>query len=355
MISTSLKLISIALLPLFLFGCSSNPVGDGGVFRSDDQGETWAQKVFVGKTSKGEVRIDQLAVKRFVEHPTREDTLYLLAGDGVYVTTNDGEQWDKLPLNANAVALAIDPSLPDTMYLSTGTQIVKTVNAGTSWEVVYQDSQGRQVTHVLVDPQNSNRILAFLTTPTVLISRNAGTEWSQLSELPVKSYAREVVRSPVNPNMLYSITEANQFLRSGNGGELWEDLTEPMRASMRGLGLLKNLQVTVSGRIYLGSNRTLLTSSDEGSQWSVIPTLLSEESTLTVYIVDPQNPEIIYFADGRTVHRTTNAGKTWETLETYPSSRMITSLSLKRGTLGQVIFAGAASVPEKKNPYFPFL
>lgn len=354
--ATGVKLASIIVLPLFLFGCGAKTSPDGGVLRSDDSGETWAQKA-VGDVTNGitPARIDSVVVKRLVSHPTDESTIYALATDGVYRTRNDGEAWEKITPAVNAISFVIDPFDVTKHYLSIGNQIIKTSNEGTDWEIVYQDSEGRQISKLLIDPISSNTLIAFLTTKRVLVTHNQGESWSTLSELPTDSYVRDAELLGGSLDEMIAITNNQHILRTRDRGVSWEDLTESAQKEIEKLSDLADLQVTSDGTVWMGSNHTLLRSADQGSTWSVVPTLLSSSQTVGVYAVDPENPEAIYLVNGQTIHRTTNAGSTWVTLEHFGSSRPISSLLIRRNSGSEILFAGTSTPPEKKNPYFPFL
>lgn len=354
--ATGVKLASIIVLPLFLFGCGTKTAPDGGVLRSDDSGETWAQKV-VGDVSNAitPARIDTVVVKSFINHPMDESTIYALATDGVYRTRNDAEIWEKITPGVNAISLVIDPFDVTTHYLSIGNQIIKTSNEGTDWEIVYQDSEGRQISKLLIDPISSNTLIAFLTTKRILVTHNQGESWSTLAELPTDSYVRDAELLGGSLDEIIAITNNQHILRTKDRGSSWEDLTASVQKKIEKLSDLADLQVSSDGTVWMGSNQTLLHSSDQGSTWSVFPTLLSSNQTVGVYAVDLANPDVLYLVNGQTIHRTTNAGSTWVTLEHFGSSRPISSLLIRRNSGSEILFAGTSAPPEKKNPYFPFL
>lgn len=354
--TTGVKLASIVVLPLFLFGCGAQAAPDGGVFRSDDSGETWEQKV-AGDIKNGvtPARIDSIVVKSFANHPSDESTVYALATDGVYRTQNDAETWEKITPAVNAISFVTDPFDTTTHYLSIGNQIIKTTDEGATWEIVYQDSEGRQVSKLLIDPISSNTLIAFLTTKQVLVTHNQGESWSTLGELPTDSFVRDAEMTGDTANQIIAITDNQHILRTQDGGSKWEDLTKSAQEQVEGLSDLADLQVSSDGTVWMGSSRTLLRSGDQGSTWSVVPTLLSSAQTVRIYAVDRENSDVLYLVNGQTILRTTNAGSTWVTLEHFPSARPISSLLIRRNSGSEILFAGTASPPEKKNPYFPFL
>lgn len=351
---TAAKLFGIALLPLFLVGCGNAGIADGGVFRSLDVGETWEQKVYVGESADGTVRIDNTVIKRFTQHPTEESVIFALTHNGVYRSNNDGEQWEPLNVSGNAISLVVDYFSENIMYLSTGSQILKSTDNGTEWEVVYQDSQGRQVAHLMMDPVSPTKVIAFLSTSSVLITRDGGEEWSPLSTIPVGNYVRDAERSPTNANLLFAATDDSRVLKSVNGGEEWTDITETLK-EQTGASRFMNLQITNNGHIWLGSDRNILKSTDEGNNWTAVSTLLSFDEAISVYEIDPDNAQRIYFINGQTVHRSDNGASTWRTIETFPSVRPITDLLIRKNSNGEILFAGTSEAPDQPNAFFPFL
>lgn len=79
----------------------------GGVWRSDDGGESWAAR---------DAGLPSLAVHALATHPLEPETLFAATDTGVYRTVDGGGSWAWLPFDAGAgytrALLALPPGLP---------------------------------------------------------------------------------------------------------------------------------------------------------------------------------------------------------------------------------------------------
>lgn len=181
----------------------AHAMGDG-IYKSLDYGETWT-KMGLEKTGR---------IGRIVVNPRNPDIVYACAlghafgpqeERGVYMTTNGGEQWEKV-LHVNedtgCIDMDIDPNNPNTVYASFWQIQIDTWNlqSGGAHSGVYR-------------------------------SKDGGKNWEKLSgvgrglpgseENPVGKVAVRV--APSNSNKVYVLTEESSpgFYSSNDGGDSW--------------------------------------------------------------------------------------------------------------------------------------
>ena len=164
-----------------------------GVLKSGDAGDTWtllATETFEGK------RFSRIAAT-----PGTPDRLFAATGDGLYRSTNGGNDWKKmsgggLPADT-ATDVVIDPDAPATVYAAFyGRGIWKTTNAGA-----------------------------------------AAPAWARLtSGLPSAGVGRIALgMSPSSPQVIYALMSAsnhprytiNRFFRTADGGATWKPVVLP--------------------------------------------------------------------------------------------------------------------------------
>ncbi|GAB4135844.1 MAG: hypothetical protein Fur0041_10140 [Bacteroidia bacterium] len=174
-------------------------------------------------------------------HPTNPNTYFIgVAQGGVWKTTNNGQSWtpltDQLPI-LRISDIAIDPNDPDnTMYISVcdfeyigfglllngrkrnthyGLGVYKTTNGGVSWQatgLTFQltDEDGSLIRKILIDPNNSNNLLACGVSG-MYRSTNAGLTWNIVNN----NLFWDMTPSSNNPNIIYA---ASGWVANANAG-----------------------------------------------------------------------------------------------------------------------------------------
>jgi len=145
--------------------------GAGGVFRSDDYGETWES---MDVPWQGSNSIDDI-----VFHPRCPDTVYV-QHYGIYRTFDGGESWE-LKLSGRATrSIAVDPETGK-LYCVTSADVLvsedcfetsESIKSGINNETGFWD--------VAVDPWQSDHVLIAADNDTLYESWDAGETWSPL-------------------------------------------------------------------------------------------------------------------------------------------------------------------------------
>ncbi len=190
---------------------NSVSVGDG-VYKSTDGGDNW--------TNLGLKESERIA--KIIVDPTDSNTVYVCATGklwsdseerGVYKTTNGGKSWKKVLKGANLSTgcsmLTIDEKNPNTLY------------AGL-WDFRRKGWTFRSGGEAANSPSASS----------LFKSTDGGATWKELDEnsaqgLPAKPWGRIAVTSaPSKPEVIYAFIEAeppkNGLFRSDDGGKTWK-------------------------------------------------------------------------------------------------------------------------------------
>jgi photosystem II stability/assembly factor-like uncharacterized protein len=184
--------------------------------------------------------------------PGQENQYYVaFASGGVWKTTNNGQSFtplsDSLP-NMICGDLAIDPQKPDVLWLGSGEAngsrssysglgIFKSDDGGKSFQAKGLAGADR-IARVLVDPQNSERIIVAVQGPLyssggmrgVYLSENGGQTWNQSLKTPNDTTgAIELVFHPTNPQIVYAalwdkFRSAWNFRESGIGSGIYKSV-----------------------------------------------------------------------------------------------------------------------------------
>lgn len=240
----------------------------GGVWKSTNGGTTF-KPVFDKESvqSIGAVTIDPKNPKTVWvgtgETWTRNS---VSIGDGVYKSTDGGDNWTNLGLKESEriAKILVDPSDTNTVYVcATGKLwsdsdergVYKTTDGGKSWMKVLKGANlSTGCSMMSMDKSNPKTIFAGMwdfrrqgwtfrsggdgetaaSGSGLFKSTDGGATWTELDEksaqgLPAKPWGRIAVAvAPSNPNVVYALVEAvmpkNGLYRSNDGGQTWTAL-----------------------------------------------------------------------------------------------------------------------------------
>jgi len=341
----------LVVLPLVGAGCISirtSKTVDGGVFRSDDSGENWVQKVFIRQEKKKVISINNANIGTMVFHPDDKNIIYLgTLEDGLYRSKDRGEQWESFGLTSGSFAtISIDPKTPTIVYTATGSSILKTSDDGQTWETIYLEPRNQKITSVNVDLYDPSRVFASTFAGEIIQSTDYGETWTTLSSIQLE--INRLYLNPIDTRIIYAVTNGQGIYRSTNAGENWESLNTDL-VTHNGATIINWLDFTDKdpGILYLATNYGLFKSSNGGIDWEPITTLFSFGSVpIKTVAVNPDNQSEIWFTIGKIVHKTTDASATWKTIETVPSNRTITILEIDPEN-PQTLYAGTFTAKKK--------
>ncbi|MBI5038038.1 MAG: hypothetical protein HZC01_05050 [Candidatus Kerfeldbacteria bacterium] len=346
----SILLLLLAALTIGATGCSitkkQTSQTDGGFYASTDFGENWKQKVFVNKEKNGIRTIASVGTKKMIFDPLTRSRVYLLSSaNGIYVSSNRGEQWTPTGLSTGSyVDLSIDYRNNAVLYATQGTKILKSVDEGVRWSEIYTETRPDQkLVSVQVSPTNSPIVYAA-SNGGILKSTDYGNTWKLLDwTMPAITQLRVSERSG---NTLYALTSSGIY-KSTDGAQTWNIITDPLKNFP---GALKILWFNFDQRnehIILGTAYGVLRSTDGGSTWNEIPTLFDFKKVPIVAVIDhPNDLNRIVFAVKNVLHKTDDGGLTWKTIKTVGTSRSINYL-INDPEIVDSIYVGTQEPPKK--------
>ena len=290
---------------------------DGGVWKSNDYGRTWAP-IFDHEDTQS---IGAIAVA-----PSNDNIVYVASGEGlhrpdlsvgngIYRSADAGKTWTHLGLRdgEQIPAIAIDPRNPDIVFAAVlghpygpnaERGIFRSEDGGKTWKKVLYKDDRTGGSDVAIDPKNPKIVYASL--------------W-------------EETLGPWEDGNEYSGTEGGLF-RSTDGGNTWKKLTNGLPDNLVQINVAiapsqpKRLYATLSTTGASGyttpTGLYVYRSDDGGEHWAKItddprPEMKIGGGDLSVPVVDPQNPDTVYVTSIVTV-RSTDGGRTWISLRGAP-------------------------------------
>ncbi len=328
---------------------------NAGIMRSADAGKTW---VNVLKQDLSDIKLNEA-----------NHSLIYAAGSALYISNDTGKTWKvqsfKLPAATAEMAIATTPANPAILYLAlypnfanqgSSTFLMKSSDSGYTWNSLGAISgttfYGYYTCGLRVSPYDSN--LVFAGGVDDVRSTNGGTTWSLItynsanpdSDYYVHADHRVFVYYPGSKDTMYDGDDGGIYM-STNGGTHWKlvsgDIhslefyrmgnsitdTTIMYAGAQdngvnqfykgqwnhvigGDGMTCQVSPQDPGTAYGSTqNGRVKRTSDYGVTWqNIYPTGSGSTNWTTPFILDPINPDTIYFG-GTKLYESEDEGDTW--------------------------------------------
>ena len=333
----------------------------GGVWKSVNGGTTF-KPVFDKETSQsiGAIAIDPQAAKTIWvgtgESWTRNS---VSIGDGIYKSTDGGENWTNMGLkdSERISKILIDPKDGNTVYAcvpgklwsdSDDRGVYKTTDGGKTWtKILKGPNLSTGCSMLSMSSANPKVIFAGLwdfrrkgwtfrsggdgpTSPSgsgLFMTTDGGATWTDLDEksakgLPAKPWGRVAVTiAPSKPNVVYALIESTRsaLFRSDDGGKTWQERDRSQWMVWRPF-YFANLIVDPKNenKVYK-PDLTLIMSDDGGKSFSSIGG--SAHGDFHDVWVDPDNTNHLIAGDDGGVWYSYDSGNTWWKAGNLPISQ----------------------------------
>ena len=322
----------------------------GGVWKSVNGGTTFKPVFDKYNQSIGAIRIDPKDPKT-VWVGTGESWVRnsVSLGDGIYKTTDAGENWTLmgLPDSERIAAIEVDPSDSNTVYAAAMGHLwnsnnerglYKTTDGGKTWARILFVNEDTGCASFVLDPKDPKIIYAAMWQyrrkpwafesggpgSGLFKSTDGGATWVNITKdakrgLPGGDLGRIALAiSPSNPKVVYAIVEAKDgaLFRSDDGGETWTRGHSGANTIIRPF-YFGSLFVDPKDpmRVYKpGLNMTV--SDDGGKTFSVIGG--SAHGDWHAAWIDPENPERMYGGTDGGFYGSEDRGATWRFMRNLP-------------------------------------
>jgi photosystem II stability/assembly factor-like uncharacterized protein len=296
--------------------------------------------------------------------PSKPNLFYIgVNNGGVWKSTDAGRTWipifDGQPTGSIG-ALAVAPSNPDVIYvgsgeglrrpdLSTGDGIYRSTDGGNTW-IHLGLRDGQQITNILVDPHDPNRVLvAVLGHPYgpnpqrgVFRSTDGGENWQKILYQEESTGATDLAFDPTNPQIVYAVLWSSRrppwttgapleghtggLFKSTDGGDTWKPLWKGLPTNEQGLGRIGiGIAPNDPNRIYALVDAAsdvggLFRSDDAGESWQRVNNeerIWGRGFDFAWVRVAPDNHDTIYICNTST-YRSTDAGVNFTAIKGAP-------------------------------------
>lgn len=325
----------------------------GGVWKSSDGGATFVPIFDDHVQSIGVVTLDPNDPDQTIWVGTGETWTRnsVSIGDGLFKSTDGGNNWNEIPGFENSERIAsvtINPNNSNEVYVgvlgalwsdSQDRGVYKSTDGGKTWNKILYVGPSTGAADVIMDPKNPNTLYASMwefrrsgwgfnsggANSALYKSTNGGQSWNKIHNgFPAGKLGRIAVAvAPSNGNILYSVLETedktkNGLWRSDDGGNNWKHLNSDFGLVVRPFYFSritvdpKNPDVVVKGGLSGSISR------DGGKTFRSLGNMHSDIHDV---IFDINNSDIMYSGTDGGVYRSWNGGTTFEIVENLPLSQ----------------------------------
>lgn len=261
-------------------------------------------------------------------------TIYIgTAGGGVWKTTNAGASFKSLfdKYCQSIGAIAVDPANPKVVFVGTGESNMRntvsignglylSTDAGDNWKKIGLDST-EHISKIIIDPKNSNNIYVAAPGPLwsdskhrgLYKSTDGGKTWNNIFYINERTGCADIAVDPTNPDIVYaSMWEFRRqpfafssggpnsgMYKSKDGGKTWTELTNGLPAKPLGRIAFAMAPSAPNNMLAIveAAATGLYISSDGGENWkkqSATQNVEARPFYFSVIQVDPKDPKRVY-------------------------------------------------------------
>ncbi|WP_370650057.1 glycosyl hydrolase [Oscillochloris sp. ZM17-4] len=323
----------------FYFGACA-----GGVWKTDDAGSYWTNisDGFFTSAAVGALAVAE-SDPNVIYVGTGEACLRgnVIAGDGVYRSTDAGKTWANVGLGEtrHIGRVRVHPSDPDTAYVAAlghafgpnaERGVYRTRDGGATWDLVLHRGPDAGAIDLCIDPDNPRVLYASLYQVRrnfwsltsggpgsgLFKSTDGGDTWTELTErpgLPKGLKGRIGVSAAPQAGRVWALVEAEEggLFRSDDGGETWKLVSDDRNLRHRPWYYMHVFADPADADTVHILNLKYWKSTDGGKSFSEITTPHGDNHDLWI---DPQNPRRMVEGNDGGACVSLNGGASWSTI-----------------------------------------
>ncbi|PIR03654.1 MAG: hypothetical protein COV59_05720 [Candidatus Magasanikbacteria bacterium CG11_big_fil_rev_8_21_14_0_20_39_34] len=275
--------------------------GPGGMFVSEDKGETWTAISRIPRAD-GVKSLRGVSVYKLVQDPSDTEAMYWAApGLGMYYTYDGGVTWQQSPQVKKGLIynIAIHPKDKCTVYITDGIKIYVSNDCSRHWKGIHDNiaADSDKYRTVIIDPFHTDRMTIISQKGRVLRSDNRGFSWDSIATIKSGISVVDAYYDPMNEDVMYATTKTKGLFRSDDGGLTWSALLDNLR-QYRGANEFRRFYMHKSKPdvLFWISKYGILRSDDRGETWSAYD-LVTAPGVASIYAfeINPKNDQEIYY------------------------------------------------------------
>jgi photosystem II stability/assembly factor-like uncharacterized protein len=334
----------------------------GGVFRTDDAGETWLP------ISDGQIPVGSIGAIKVA--PSNPAVIYVGTGSaairsnvsigkGIYKSVDAGRTWRAAGLEKAGVIgdMVVHPTNADVVYVAAAGNpfgrnpergVYRTRDGGASWQRVLFVSDSTGASDIALNPHDPDELYAGMwraeRKPWTIISgarseggvyksTDGGDSWTKLTNGLPREYTGKisVTVSPATPRRVYALMEAGDgtlgvpggasggVYRSDDAGATWTRTSSQAGLINRPFYYIYIDADPRDADVVYVNNESFFKSTDGGVTFSRLPTPHGDNHGMWI---NPENPDLYIQSNDGGVNVTKDGGRTWTTQHNQPTAEL---------------------------------
>ncbi len=246
----------------------------------------------------------------------------------------------KADLITGATALAIDPANSQRLIAGGVDGIYLTSDAGQNWSKADSGAIGGGsflVLDLAIDPSNPDIVYAGTLKNKLLMSRDSGRTWTKLDIADEENTVTTVAVYPFDSKIVLLGTP-DAVMKTQDGCKSWKRTLTEDRGAVRSLAI----DQANPKLVYMGTSRGLYKSVDTGASWVVIGAATFDGKGVNEVAVAPSDSNAVYLASASGVYGSADGGISWQKLSKGATVGAVKALAFDPVN-SKIIWAAAAS------------
>jgi photosystem II stability/assembly factor-like uncharacterized protein len=262
--------------------------------------------------------------------------------------STSAQTWRQVgPSGGTVISLEADPHDVNKLYLGTSDgHVFGSVDEGAHWQLLSRIGTGQDdvVTHILVDPRDSNHLYAsswalYSGGGGVYKSVDAGHSWQVIGL--AHETVRALAQSPTNPKIFLAGSLTGVY-RSTDDGATWTAITPPKHDDLRNFDSVA-FDPRDENIIYAGTYHLPWKTTDGGKNWFPINKGMIDDSDVMSIVIDPTNPDNVHATACSGIYHSTTGAQGWTRYSGIPFVFRRTQLIRQDPSNPQTLYAGTTS------------
>lgn len=263
-------------------------------------------------------------------------------------TAAPAQTWRQVgPPGGTVISLEADPHDANKLYLGTSDgHVFNSIDEGAHWQLLSRIGTGQDdvVTHILVDPRDSNRLYAstwalYSGGGGVYRSTDAGRTWQVIGL--AHETVRAIAQAPTKQNIFVAGTLTGVY-RSMDDGNTWERITPAKHDDLRNFDSVA-FDPRDENIIYAGTYHLPWKTTNGGKDWFPIGKGMIDDSDVMSVVIDPANPDNVHATACSGIYHSTNGAQQWTRYNGIPFVFRRTQLIRQDPQHPETLYAGTTS------------